>query len=492
ISFLVFFFTASLLFVFFFFNKNDSRNRPPAPRKLPIVGHLHLLLTDLPHRALLSLSRKFGDPMLLQLGSIPTLVISSPETAREIFKDHDAAFSGRPSLYAVNRLFGTSANITFSPYGDYWREIRKIAVMDLFTPKRVGSFAKIRAEEVASLMGEIGGGGNSPAVDLSYLAFRLSNAVVSRVVLGTDSRDGYESRRKFQGIISELQRLAAGFNVADYFPGMGWVNKINGVDRGIDGLMGIVDEFLNGFIAEHRDRKRKPDCEEDEDLIDTLLRIQNDPKQTLNLTDQHVKAVIFDIFVAGTDTSSSTIVWTTAELMRNSESRTKLQEELRRVGKKASIGENDLSDLKYLKLVVKESLRVHPPAPLLVRRETTKPCTIAAGKYRIPAKTRVIVNAAALSMDEEYWEKPELFWPERFLDSDVDFRGQHFGFLPFGAGRRGCPGINFAVPLVELAVANLFFRYDWEFPMGMTAEDLNMEEKIGLTMAKKVPLVLIP
>ena len=155
------------------------------------------------------------------------------------------------------------------------------------------------------------------------------------------------------------------------------------------------------------------------------------------------------------------------------------------------VDESDLPKLSYLKQVIKESFRLHPPAPLLVPRETIEPCAIDGGKYHIPAKTRVFFNATAMSEDPAVWENPREFSPERFEDSDVDFRGQHFELLPFGAGRRGCPGINFSIPVVELAVANLLFRFNWKLPEGISAEDVDMDEALGIVMHKKTPLCLI-
>lgn len=179
------------------------------------------------------------------------------------------------------------------------------------------------------------------------------------------------------------------------------------------------------------------------------------------------------------------------ELVRNPKVKERVQQEVRTIFKgKDRIEENDLQKLLYLKLVIKESLRLHPPAPLLVPRETIGNCTIAH-KYEIPAKTRVIFNASAIGTDPKYWKNPEQFFPERFLDSDIDFRGQHFELLPFGSGRRGCPGINFALSLVELALANLLFFFNWELLEGMSPEDLDMEESLGVTMHKKISLCLI-
>ena len=196
------------------------------------------------------------------------------------------------------------------------------------------------------------------------------------------------------------------------------------------------------------------------------------------------------MFIAGTDTSSSTLVWIMAELIRNPSAMQRAQDEVREAVKgKAKVEESHLPKLMYLKSVVKEGLRLHPPVPLLIPRETTETCKIEG--YDIPAKTRVFVNAKSIGTDPKYWKNQNEFQPERFLDSSIDFRGQHFELLPFGAGRRGCPGINFAVLVIELALANLLHRFDWELPHGIRRQDLDMEEEFGLTMHKKVPLCLL-
>ncbi|EYU24236.1 hypothetical protein MIMGU_mgv1a006664mg [Erythranthe guttata] len=431
--------------------------------------------------------------MFLQLGFVPTIVISSADVAREVFKSHDLVFSGRPSLYGAKKISYDFGSISFAPYGEYWREIRKLVVLELMTAKRVQSFGNIRVDEVAQMMDRIiYSQKNKNLVDLSSLAFLLSNNVVCRVALGTmGSVDENGNGSVFQDVLGETQHLVGEFNVADYFPGLAWVNRFNGVDKRLEKNFQALDRFLDRVIQEHLDPVRiKPDVE---DIIDVLLGIQKDSRHTwMALNHEHIKGVLLvDIFSAGTDTSATAIEWTMTELVRNPTVKQKVQQEVRQVAKgKTKVEETDLPKLAYLKLVIKESLRLHPPAPLMIPRETTEKCTID-NKYEIPAKTRVLFNASAIGMDPEYWENPERFWPDRFLNREVDFRGQHFELLPFGAGRRGCPGINFSMPLVELALANLLFCFDWKLPEGMSAEDVDLEEAIGITMHKKIPLVLV-
>jgi cytochrome P450 family 71 subfamily A len=197
------------------------------------------------------------------------------------------------------------------------------------------------------------------------------------------------------------------------------------------------------------------------------------------------------LFVAGTDTSAATLTWAMTEIMRNPDILTKAQDEVRKLaGNKGKVEEDDIQHLSYLKLVIKETMRLHAPTPLLLPRETIETCIIQG--HTIPLKTRLLINASAISLDPSTWENPEVFWPERFVGKDVDFRGQHFSLVPFGVGRRSCPGINFALPVVELVLANLLYCFDWELPAGTMKDEIDMEEDIGFTVHKKNPLLLLP
>lgn len=203
--------------------------------------------------------------------------------------------------------------------------------------------------------------------------------------------------------------------------------------------------------------------------------------------------VLQNMFLGGVDTSALTVNWAMAELSRKPRLMKKAQDEVRSiVGKKGRVTETDLDQLQYLKMVVKETLRLHPPAPLLIARETMSHFKI--NDYNIYPKTLIQINAWAIGRDPKYWENPEAFSPERFIDSTVDFKGQHFEFLPFGAGRRGCPGLYMGTVTSEILLANLLYCFDWKLPDGMKEADINMEELAGhcLTLSKKTPLLLVP
>lgn len=196
------------------------------------------------------------------------------------------------------------------------------------------------------------------------------------------------------------------------------------------------------------------------------------------------------MFSAGTDTTSDALDWTMAELIRNPSSMKTLQHEVREAaGDKGEIEEEDLANMPYLKAVMKESLRIHPPAPLLVPRESTRDTKVLG--YDVATGTRVMINAWKIGRDPSVWENPEEFRPERFLDTSIDFKGFHFELLPFGAGRRGCPGIAFATAVYELALAKLVHEFDFGLPDGGRGEDLDMTEASGITIHRKFPLLVL-
>jgi cytochrome P450 len=198
------------------------------------------------------------------------------------------------------------------------------------------------------------------------------------------------------------------------------------------------------------------------------------------------------MFVARTDTSSTALEWLMAELIKNLRVMKKAQEEVRRVeSKKSKIDMNVINKMDYLKCIIKETLRLHPPIPLLLPRETLTSVKIVG--YDIPPNTRVVTNALAIQTDHKVWDRPKEFRPERFEGNPVDFRGQDFEFIPFGAGRKGCPGLTFGVASVESVIANIIYWFDWKMPGdNIQGEDLDMSEVNGLTVTKKIPLHLVP
>ncbi|KAK9113590.1 hypothetical protein Syun_020387 [Stephania yunnanensis] len=467
-------------------------NLPPGPPKLPIIGNLHQL-SNQPHLSLQHLSNKFGPIFHLKLGEIPTVVISSAKIAKEAFKNHDISLSSRPLLFPAKYLIYNCTDISFSPYGPYWRHVRKICILELLNTKRVQSFSFVREEEVAKLVRRIAEG-YPDTINLSKKLMAFANDIIRRTAFGrcfTEElgEDDDDDEEEFHAMLAESQVLLGEFSLGDYFPSMEWIHTLTGRKARLVRLFRRFDRFFDRMIEEHMNSTRVVRVDH-RDLIDVLLDIQQNGSLDMPLTMDNIKAIIMDMFGAGTDTTFVALDWGMTELLLNPKVMQKAQMEVRSVvGERRRVVESDLTQLDYLTCVIKEILRLHPPAPLSLPRESMDDVTVDG--YIIPAKTRFFTNVWAIARDPDTWESPETFKPERFINSSIDFRGQDFEFIPFGAGRRMCPAITFGTATIELALAQLLHSFDWELPPGVTAENLDLSQEFGLTMRRSSDLIVI-
>ncbi|KAG6516665.1 hypothetical protein ZIOFF_027138 [Zingiber officinale] len=505
------FYQSSLLlvvawFLFFVFclrwtrSKKSSLDHPPAAPGLPVFGNLHQL-GSLPHRSLRALAEKHGPVMALRLGRLPTVVVSSPEGAQEVLKTRDLVFASRPDSSLADRLFYRSQEMAFSKYGEPWRQMRRIGVLHLLSQKQVHSFRKVREEEAAALVARIRAAAGGP-VNLSDMIIDFTSNLICRVALGRTYADAKGGGSQIRELFGEFMEIMGLFPVRDYIPWLAWIDWLSGLDGRARKIGLKLDALLEKVIAEHQRRKLTVNIAADDmDLVDILLSLgdQDDAAASssstnISLTMDNIKGIILDMVAAGTDSSKSTLEWAMAELIRHPEEMAKVQEEIRRVvgPRGEEIREEDLEGMEQLKAVLKETLRLHPPGPLLLPREAME--TTELQGYHIPKGTRVIVNGWAIARDPALWDKAEEFLPERFLGDSgagaLDFKGSDFRYLPFGAGRRGCPGIGFSMVALEVVLASLLYYFDWEMPDGMSSDEMEMDEVFGLIMQKKSSLIL--
>ncbi|KAK4781157.1 hypothetical protein SAY87_017263 [Trapa incisa] len=465
---------------------------PPGPRPWPIVGNLNLI-GPLPHRSVHELSEKYGPIMTLWFGSYRVVVGSSVEMARAMLKTHDMNFADRPKMNAGKYTTYNYSDITWSQYGPYWRQARKICIVELFSAKRLESYECIRVEEMkAFLRGlyELKGCSVTVKDHLSDLSLN----VISRMVLGkkyTQKSEGsIVTPEEFKKMLDELFFLNGVLNIGDSIP---WINFVDleGYVKRMKVLSKKFDRFLEHVVDEHNERRKGVEGYVAKDMVDVLLQLAEDPHLEVKLDRRSVKAFTQDLIAGGTESSAVTAEWALSELLRKPEIFERATEELDRVvGRERWVEEKDMPNLPYIDAICKETMRLHPVAPMLTPRLCREDCKI--GQYDIPKGTRILVSAWAIARNPGIWGDPDAFRPERFLGKAIDLKGQDFELMPFGSGRRMCPGYPLGIKLIQASLTNLLHGFEWKLPGDMRPEDVDMEEIFGLSTPKKTLLVTIP
>ncbi|XP_010421362.1 PREDICTED: cytochrome P450 71B14 [Camelina sativa] len=468
--------------------KKVKKDLPPGPRRFPIIGNLHQLGSN-PQRSMFKLSEKYGSLMSLKFGNVFAVVASTPETVKDVLKTFDADCCSRPYLTYAARISYNLKDLAFSPYSKYWREVRKMTVVELYTAKRVKTFQHIRQEEVASFVQFIKQSASlEKPVNLNRKLVKLSGSVICKVGFGICLK-GSKLANAYEEVIQGTMEVLGSFAAADYFPVVGkLIDRITGLHNKCEKVFKALDSFFDQSIKHHLEN---PNIKED--IIELLLKMERGETGLgeFQLTRNHTKGILLNLLIAGVDTSGHTVTWVMTHLFTNPRVLKKAQAEVREVIKnKDNITEEDIERLEYLKMVIKETLRINPLVPLLITREASK--DIKIGGYDIPKKTWIYVNIWAVHRNPNVWNDPEAFIPERFMDNEIDYKGLNFELLPFGSGRRMCPGIGMGMALVHLTLINLLYRFDWKLPEGMEIEDVDLEESYGLVCPKKVPLKIVP
>ncbi|GMN33487.1 hypothetical protein TIFTF001_004191 [Ficus carica] len=446
----------------------DGRNRrgPTAisgPRGLPVFGSLFTLSRGLAHRVLASMAwgRAETQLMALSLGSTPLVVASDPHTAREILTSPH--FADRPLKQSAKSLMFARA-IGFAPNGTYWRLLRRIASSHLFSPRRILAHEGGRRVECTAMLRNV----STEQKLLGFVSLRnhlqaasLNNIMSS--VFGKRYEPAHDSEEleELKDMVREGFELLGAFNWSDYVPWLSFFYDPFCINERCAKLVPRVRELVLGIIEQHRlshDNKKSNTNPDHGDFVDVLLSLDGDEK----LQDDDMIAVLWEMIFRGTDTTALLTEWVMAELILNPEKQEKLRGEIASAaGDGAAVTDAELAKLPYLQAVVKETLRVHPPGPLLSwARLSTSDVQLSNGMV-IPAETTAMVNMWAITHDPHVWEDPLAFRPERFLTADVDVRGSDLRLAPFGSGRRVCPGKNLGLVTVTRWVAELVRSFEW-------------------------------
>ncbi|XP_047328532.1 cytochrome P450 CYP82D47-like [Impatiens glandulifera] len=487
-------------------------NKPPEPSGAwPVLGHLLLFRgPKLFHLALSDMADKYGPIFSIRLGLHQSVVVSNWELAKELSTTHDLAVASRPQLLAGKHLGYNYALLGLSPYGSYWREIRKFAMLELLSMRRLNLLGHIRVfetkasiQQLYKLWADKGGidnlnlttgfGTAGVMVEMRQWIADLTINVMFRMIYGKRYSGGgvdMDEARKCQRILQKMMHLIGLNVVGDMIPWLRWLD-IGGHEKAMKETSKEYDNLLEEWLEEHHARRRgqngsdKGDC----DFMDVMISMLKDAEiegydaNTIN------KSTCLNMNLGGVDTTATMLTWTLSLLINHPHALMKIEEELDiHVGKGRLVEESDIPNLVYLQAVIKESLRLYPPAPLASPREVTRDCVV--GGYHVAAGTRLFLNVWKLHRDPKIWSEPLEFRPERFMTThrNIDIRGLNFELIPFGSGRRVCPGINFGMQMGHLVLASLLQSFQLSNPNN---ELVDMTAVEGLTISKATPLEVI-
>ncbi|KAA0039671.1 7-ethoxycoumarin O-deethylase-like [Cucumis melo var. makuwa] len=487
-----------ILFIFLFIfallwlrSKFRRPSLPPGPRGLPLVGYLPFLSPNL-HHNFADLAKVYGSILKLHLGTKLCIVLTSPSSVNEALRHQETIFSIRDTtVVALLSSYGGS-DIVFTQDENNWKKLRKIFTRKMLSKSNLDASYSLRRQEVRKVIKGVFESAGTP-IDIGKLGFVAALKSVMAMTWGGSGGligvDGTDLDAKFREAVDEMMVLLATPNLSDLFPVLGRFD-LQGVVRKMKKVMCVFDEIFNSAIEEQR--KRGGNGMENRGFLQFLLEIMEGEDSSESITENNLKALLMDIVIGGTDTTSTTVEWAISELIKQPNTMNKVIEELTKVvGLNQMVEEFHLPKLNFLDAVVKETLRLHPPLPLLVPRTSSQTTTF--GEYTIPKGSTIYFNIWAIQRDPKVWDNPLNFEPERFLNESsenlYDFTGNRIEFCPFGSGKKSCAGIPLAKRLLVLILASLLHGFEWKLPEG---SKFDMEEKFGIVTKKLNPLVAIP
>ncbi|QCE08638.1 cytochrome P450 CYP73A100-like [Vigna unguiculata] len=463
-----------------FLTSKTHSSTPPGPLSVPIFGNWLQVGNDLNHRLLASLSQTYGPVSLLKLGSKNLVVVSDPELATQVLHSQGVEFGSRPRNVVFDIFTGNGQDMVFTVYGDHWRKMRRIMTLPFFTNKVVHNYSSMWEEEMdlvvrdLNLNERVRSEGIVIRKRLQLMLYNIMYRMMFDAKFESQEDPLFIQATRFN---SERSRLAQSFeyNYGDFIPLLrpflrGYLNKCKD-------LQSRRLAFFNTHYVEKRRQimaangeKHRISC-----AIDHII----DAQMKGEISEENVIYIVENINVAAIETTLWSMEWAIAELVNHPSVQKKIRDEISEVLKGEAVTESNLHELPYLQATVKETLRLHTPIPLLVPHMNLEEAKL--GGYTIPKESKVVVNAWWLANNPSWWKNPEEFRPERFLEEEcatdavaggkVDFR-----FVPFGVGRRSCPGIILALPILGLVIAKMVSNFELSAPEGTK---IDVSEKGG-------------
>lgn len=469
------------------------KNLPPGPRGMPLLGYLPFMGADL-HTQFAKLAGVYGPIFKIGLGSKLCVVINSSSLIKEVLRDQDIIFSNRwPTVAGTIASLG-GEDITFRDYGPDWMRLRKIFVHEMMGKTILDSLYAQRKEQVKKSVKQIYENVGKQ-VDIGEMTFQTAMKSVICIMLGDSFQEDEVSFdiAELRDRSAEIMFLLGKTNISDVLPSLAWLDA-QGIKKDMEKCISSFEALLDSVVQQ---RKREMVTPQDngktrKDFMQFLLELHQNQDAESSITLKQLKGLLLDTVVGGTDTVSTTVEWAMAELLMNPKLMKKVQEELQQVvGSNNEVEEFHLSKLTYLDAVFKETLRMHPPLPFGGPRSPSKIATV--GGYNIPEGSTIFLNLWAIHRDPNNWKNPHEFRPERFMESidagKFELSGNNFNFLPFGSGRRGCPGISLAERMSKHLIATFLHLFDWEFPEG---GNIKFTDKFGIVMKTMEPVIAVP
>ncbi|PIA32988.1 hypothetical protein AQUCO_04200023v1 [Aquilegia coerulea] len=480
-------FLSFFLFFNFFLSKKTKINLPPSPPSLPIIGHLHLLKRPY-YRSLAKITDKYGPVLYLRLGSRPVLVVSTPSAVEDcLTKNNDIVFANRPRLLICKLMGNDCTSISTAPYGPNWRNLRRISAMEVLSANRVHSYSAIRFDEIKSMIKRLSGQAfEYHTVEMKSMFFELTLNIMMKMIAGKkyygEQVEDLEEAKRFQEMVKDNFLLSGTSFLGDFLPLLNVIG-VGRFKKRVISMSREKDKAIQELIDERRSLKSSSSFnleEKNKTVIDVLLSLQETEPDYY--TDEMIQAFIWAMIAAGTDTSAGTMEWAMSLMVNNPHVIKKAQAEIDAYVEKGTLlHESDINKLPYLHCIIKETLRMYPAGPLLIPHESSEDCVV--GGFNVPCNTMLLINAWGIQNDPKLWDEPTKFKPERFEGLEGTKDG--FKFIPFGSGRRGCPGEGLAMAVVRLALGSLIQCFDWE---RIDEKLVDMSEGLGLSLPKAHPL----
>ncbi|KAF1874176.1 hypothetical protein Lal_00041622 [Lupinus albus] len=473
-SILLLMFTCIVIQVLRSFFKKENYKLPPGPSLLTILGNLHEFW-EKPPQTMANLANIYGPIMCFKVGYSTSVIISSPDMAKEVLKTHDLLFSDRSIPQVITSLNHDRLSLPFLPVSPLWRDLRKICNNQLFSSKTLDASQDLRRKKLQQLLNDVHKISLSgEGVDVGIAAFKTCINFLSYTFVSEDFVQYVSKDDEYKDLVATILKLVGTPNLVDIFP-MLKIFDPQHLQRSTTSYFSKFFLILDSLINKRIMLREGKHYVSNNDMLDTLLNISQEDSQMMDKT--KIRHFFLDLLVAGTDTTAYALERAMTELLHNPEIMIKAKMELEQtIGIGNPIQESDIAKLPYLQAIIKETLRMYPPAPLLLPRKAKVDVQIFG--YTIPKGARVLINEWAIGRNPIFWNNANSFSPERFIGSTIDVKGQSFQFTPFGSGRRMCPASPLAIRMLLSMLGSLINTFDWKLENDMNPNDMDLDQPL--------------